>query len=262
MAADEGSGRRAPNSTRFLAAFGRIESHLRRLVGAEVRVPFATLVREAARRQRWIERFAQDLAEYAELRNAIVHHFRAERAIAEPHDDVTERIEAIAIAVTRPTAVVPRFQRRVATVRPETPIGEAVVLMREEAISKLPVMTGEAITGLLTTGAIARWLGASVAEELVDLRETPVSEVLRHADDHEPYRIVSARTALAEAVSLFLKRQEEGRRLEAVLITERGRQGGQLVGLITTSDLPAAFRELFPENPGRERPEGSRHRGK
>lgn len=236
------------NSTRFLGAFSAIESHLRRLLSADSRVPFTTLLHQASRQHRWIDRYAQDLAEFAELRNAIVHRFRAERAIAEPHDDVTARIESIAATITRPPAVVPRFQRRVDVVQPETAIVDAVLLMRKHDISKLPVVTGQEITGLLTTGAIARWLGAEAAVGLVDIGATPVSEVLRHADERDSYRILAATAPLTEAVSLFLQRQEEGRRLEAVLITERGRNGGKLVGLITTSDLPAAFRELFPEN--------------
>lgn len=239
--------RQERNSTRFLAAFSEIETHLRRLLGVDVHLPFANLVREAGRRSKWIGRFGNDLAEFAELRNAIVHRFRPEGPIAEPNAEVTLLIEGIARTLTRPLTVLPLFRRKVTVVEPATPIATAVRCMRSHEFSKLPVVANKNIVGLLTTGAIARWLGAEAETGMVDLEATSVAQVLKHTQEPDLFHVVAATAALAEVVSLFLERQEAGRRLEAVLITVNGKPSGQIMGLITTSDLPEAFGALFPE---------------
>ncbi len=238
---------RTLNSTRFLAAFSEIEAQLRRLLAVDVQLPFSRLVRDAAHRSRWIGRFANDLTEFAELRNAIVHRFRPEGPIAEPNDEVTRLIEGIARTLSQPPTVVPLFRRKVSVVEPATPIATAVRFMRSHEFSKLPVVNDKKIVGLLTTGAIAQWLGAEADSGIVDLEATCVSEVLKHTREPELFRVVAPTATLGDVVSLFLERQEIGRRLEAVLITVNGKPGGQIVGLVTTSDLPAAFRALWPE---------------
>lgn len=45
--------------------------------------------------------------------------------------------------------------REVATIRPEDSVGQAVRLMREKAIRRLPVTEGDEVVGILTIGDIA-----------------------------------------------------------------------------------------------------------
>jgi CBS domain-containing protein len=119
--------------------------------------------------------------------------------------------------------------------------------MREHGYSKLPVVEAGRAIGLLTTAALARWLGAEADTGLVDLEATAVASVMKHAVDGDIYRIVGTSLPLGEAISFFLDRQESGRRLEAILITTNGRPDGRIVGLMTSSDLPTALRTLYPE---------------
>ncbi len=74
----------APNSDQFLDAFSRIEKLLRRMVDGRRVDSFTFLVREAAKRSATVRRVEQDLLEYADLRNAIVHERGGGFVIAEP----------------------------------------------------------------------------------------------------------------------------------------------------------------------------------
>ena len=84
-------------------------------------VGFAQLVRRLARTDATIAQFADELLEYGDLRNAIVHDaVEPGRIIAEPHPDVVERMEYSRGA--RTTLVTPEFERKVYTVRPQDSI--------------------------------------------------------------------------------------------------------------------------------------------
>jgi len=73
-----------------------------------------------------VRRFREDLREFADLRNAIVHDRMHDEVIAEPNSWAVERIGMIANLLTAPPAVIPLFEKRVFTVDEEQSLGEAV----------------------------------------------------------------------------------------------------------------------------------------
>ena len=77
------------NSDRFLAAFSRIEQSLRKMTKSSKQDSFGTLLDRAT--SATIRRFSNDLREFAELRNAIVHERGGGYVIAEPHPETVHR---------------------------------------------------------------------------------------------------------------------------------------------------------------------------
>jgi CBS domain-containing protein len=64
------------------------------------------------------------------------------RAVAEGLDPVRETVDAV-------------FSGDVTTVAPDTPIEEAVRVMRENAVRRLPVVDGEQLVGIISLGDLA-----------------------------------------------------------------------------------------------------------
>jgi CBS domain-containing protein len=221
----------------FLAAFHAIEHHLRRIGGTPARLPFYRALDEAARRSPEARRFADDLREYADLRNAIVHSARGDEPIAEPHRDVVEHLQRILASLTDPPRVLPLFKRQVITVGEAEPVARAVEIMYAESISQVPVMRGAAFEALLTTKTVTRWLGASVAEDLFSLLETPVAHVLRFAEGADSYAIIASSATLAQVMDRFHDAEVGGSKLQALFISQRGKPTDKLLGVITTADL-------------------------
>ena len=160
------------NSDRFLQAFNRIEQHLRREAREDKFVSFGKLVRVAEKRDRIVRRYAVDLHEFADLRNAIVHETTDSHVIAEPNDRTVKHIEAIAAALGEPPLVAPDFIRKVVTVVETDAIGEAVGLLKGRNYSQLPVTKQGQFYALLTSNTVARWLGAA-ADEINLMRKRP-----------------------------------------------------------------------------------------
>lgn len=113
-----------------------------------------------------MRRYRDDLKEFADLRNAVVHERGGGQPIVEPNDWAVARIRAIAEHLMSPPRVLPQFQTSVVTLTPAT-IGEAVVIMHERSFSRIPIYEHTQFMGLLTSNTIARWLSASVADDII-----------------------------------------------------------------------------------------------
>ncbi len=84
-------------SERFEIAFNRIHKALSKMVKNIHGDTFSQLVAHGAKRHAIIRSYKDELFQFAKLRNAIVHEkLKADFYIAEPHQDVVERIEEIA----------------------------------------------------------------------------------------------------------------------------------------------------------------------
>ncbi|HSM57441.1 MAG TPA: hypothetical protein VK879_14920, partial [Candidatus Sulfomarinibacteraceae bacterium] len=61
------------NADRFVRAYNAIDNHLRRVLKSGKHRSFPALVDIAAKRMSEVRRYRNDLKEYGQLRNAIVH---------------------------------------------------------------------------------------------------------------------------------------------------------------------------------------------
>lgn len=227
------------NSEAFLTAFNQIEKHLRRKIGARQWIPFTQLIAQSSRSSPEVRRFREDLKEFADLRNAIVHDRMNGEVIAEPNEWAVERIGKIAAVVTSPPAVIPLFAKRVFSIGENRPLGEAVKLMNDHDFTKLPVIgRGHAFVGLLTANTITRWLGATVGGGVIDLRTTTVQQALEFTERGESEMFVGPGASVFQVYELFHRVESRGKTLEAVIITEDGVRSDRFLGLITVADLP------------------------
>lgn len=78
------------NATEFIASYNKIDAQLRELYGFKPSQPFTDVVRRSAEKNAIVRRYENELADYARLRNAIVHQSTDGRIIAVPCDDVVE----------------------------------------------------------------------------------------------------------------------------------------------------------------------------
>lgn len=229
-------------SERFIMAYNRIDKQLQKRAGLDHYVGFSQLVRRVARNDSMFAQFADDLLEYAELRNAIVHELvEPEQIIAEPHIHVVEHIEQIAAIVERPPLVIPQFQREVYTVCSEDSILDVMAFVREHGYTQFPVYNPEGhFMGLLTDRCIARWLTFELEEvmhKVID--KIAVADVMVYDKTHgNNVSFLPQNATVFDAYSEFEDHTvSEYPRLEAILITAHGRRDEKLIGIITPWDL-------------------------
>lgn len=228
------------NAERFLDAFARIERRVKRLAGARPTEAFSAVLGQAARANSAVRRYQDDLREFAELRNALVHRRAGGDIIAEPHDSVTAEIEHIAELVTAPPPAMRLFARRVRTIDERAPLTEALAIMRREGFAQIPVQRDGRFQALLTADVLTRWLTASVENGFPDLGAVSVGDVCVYARDAE-WDFLPRTASVFDALERFRRPERVGRRLYALLITEHGRANEGLLGIITVADLPRAL---------------------
>jgi hypothetical protein len=146
------------NSRKFLNSFAVIEKHLRELGGADRSVPFYQLVERISLSRPDIRRYRDDLKEYADLRNAIVHERTDGRAIAEPNDVAVSHMQRLETLLLNPPRVLPTFGKAVHSIDVSAPLSKALAFFSPRNFSQVPVTNNGRVVALLTTNTVSRWL--------------------------------------------------------------------------------------------------------
>ncbi|MCO8123960.1 hypothetical protein NHH03_19605 [Stieleria sp. TO1_6] len=232
------------NSNQFLDTFAEVENWLRRHLSVSNDITFSKMVTHASGSNRVIRRYADDLREYAELRNAIVHDRSGGRVIAEPHLTAVRDFQQIAANLTNPPKLIPKFQLHVKTREISDSVGAAVSDMRAGAFSQIPVTRDGSVHAVLTAETVARWLASELKNEIVSLKETAIERVLLHTEESDHYCYLSHDQTMFDAIDAFEHYASAGKSLDAILISHGGQQKNKLLGIVTLFDLPQLLNEI------------------
>lgn len=234
-------------SERFLNAFCRLEDELRRITGFGSHESFSMMLDHASRAHTSFAHYRDDLKEYAELRNAIVHKRINDEPIAEPHPDVVTRIESIADIVTQAPTLEKHFRKHVATCSPQDTVKHVVEMMKKGHFNQVPVYNGKKLIGLLTSDSIVLWLGETFSDSGFVDPNARVKDLLLYSASTDMYEVLSGGSSIFDAISLFEKAYKRGKHLLAIIITENGNNDQHPIGIVTTLDMPNLISLINPE---------------
>lgn len=223
-------------SSRFLDGFSAIENWMRHTLSTDDKEDFNSLVRRMGGR---VRRHSLELKSFARLRNLIAHNHSHEMPLAVPTLASVERIEVVGKLLMCPPLLITVAAKPVEECRPSDPLGRCVKKMHDGIFSQLPIYEAGQYCGLLTAETIARWLAASFLGDgsgIVD--EQTVDEVIKHQESSENVEFVAKTAHVGQALAAFDRFLHSGRRLEAILITERGRPTESPLGIVTIHDIP------------------------
>lgn len=228
------------NGERFIEAFNKLEKLLMREAVAKEYTPFSQLIERVAKKNATVRRYQWDLKTFGDLRNAIMHNWRKDYIIAEPHNDIVAQIEELCKQLTQPEWVIPRFQRQVEQLTVYQSVSEALVVARQRSYSQFPIYDGKTFVGVLTDNGLSRWLASHIEEDIISLRESPLAEVIEHEENRKNFEFVDAKTAVEDVRALFGRVWESPvPNVAAVLITANGNRSEKLLGIVTVWDLLA-----------------------
>ncbi|TSJ64951.1 CBS domain-containing protein [Allobacillus salarius] len=234
----ERGGTMPDNSDRYLAAFNRIEKALRTQVGSDEYQTFSFMVREASKKNAVVKRYDNDLREFADLRNAIVHNSTNPAfTIAEPHDSTVEKIKMIEEEIIHPKKVFPTFQKEVIIFQAKDSLAKILKIIREHAITQFPVYEDGKFLGLLSESGITNWLSKNVKEDIISLVETELHQVVSHEEEQQNYQFVDRDMSIYDAKEIFKDNLDQGVRIDALMITENGKEDEGFLGIMTRWDF-------------------------
>lgn len=231
-----------PNSVVFIELFTEIEQAIKDICKLDDYLTFTEMLRIAQRQNSVLQQYAGDLREYAQLRNSIVHTRRQNFIIAEPHDDVVRELRHILRLLNNPPRVASVMRRKPYFATPETPILTVIEAFSQQGFLRCPVVDRGRIVGLMNSKSISRWLAAH-NQSHIDLGESKVSELVPFSEPDD-YHIMAQRDDLLMLVGMFKNSIQQGRYIQAVLVTTNGKPDSELLGIITPSDLPMIFDRL------------------
>ena len=148
------------NATEFIDSYNKIDAQLREMYGFKPAQSFTDVVRRSAEKNTVVRRYENELADYARLRNAIVHQSTDGRIIAVPCDDVVENIRFIERLLCSPPTVGETLEdKRIVSIEAELSLRQAVMLMARTGYSNIPVYSGKRMIGIVNNRRVLRELG-------------------------------------------------------------------------------------------------------
>lgn len=234
-------------SERYLNAFCRLEDELRRISGAGGHESFSFLVDHVSRSNSAFSHFRDDLKEFAELRNAIVHKRIGGKPIAEPHPEVVARIESIADKIIHAEILEDHFCKNVATCSQQDSLKHVLDMLEKGQFNQVPVYNSNKLVGLITTDTIALWLADAFKNADFVNPGSKVRELLRFEASADDFAVLSGRSSVFDALEIFEAAYKRGKHLKAIIITQNGNQSEKPIGIITTMEIPQLYSLLNPE---------------
>ncbi|MFS0822273.1 CBS domain-containing protein [Bacillus sp. 1P02SD] len=224
-------------SERFEIAFNRIHKALSKMVKNIQGDIFSQLVAHGAKRHAIIRSYKDELFQFAKLRNAIVHEkLRADFYIAEPHEDVVERIEEIAELLEKPVTALSISSNPVIYFNYHSSIKDVILAIHNSTYTKFPIYKDGSCVGILTAGTVLKWMAKHLSNDVINLANIRVGEVIPYETKHLIDFVDKDRDIFA-VDEMFEKRHAHGKKLEAVIITETGQIDEKPLGIITSWDL-------------------------
>jgi hypothetical protein len=225
------------NGDRFEGAYNKIDSLLRKKVVGARTSSFSSVVIEAANKDPTVRAHKEDLLEFGDLRNAIVHdRGKAPVLLADPRDDVVVKIEHIWNRLSHPKllrSVSRQHSLRIFTAN--TFLAEPLLYMRENDFSQvITIQDGKHLA--LSTEGIALWLEAKSKEDIISLSDTRLSDVLSF-EPKDGCVYLKADDTTDRAREVFAK--DLGKRLFSALVTEHGNAREKPINIFTPWDLVA-----------------------
>jgi hypothetical protein len=227
----------ASRGDRFVGVYNKIDALLRKKCGGAKGLSFSSVVNEAAKKDATVRANKEDLLEYADLRNAIVHDWgKAPVLLADPREDVVVKIENIWNRLSRPKLL--RQLTRPVPLRiftASTALVEALSYMRENDFSQVVVFRdGKHI--VLSTVGIAHWLEAKSKEDIIALSDARLSDVLKF-EPSDSCIYLKADDTTDRARELFTN--DIARTIFSELVTEHGSATEKPINIVTPWDFVA-----------------------
>ncbi len=224
------------NATRFVNAFNQIDYALRVQHNFKRSMGFSDMIRRAASINHIVRKYEDDLIDYGRLRNAIVHSSNPDEVIAEPHEDVVEKIESLAhLITTPPKATDVLADKSVFTVNFDVSVKDVIMKMTATKYSNIPVYKDGELIGVANGQKILNILG----EKLIDgenaetyLATHTIEEIASLPNENNYYMVMPADITIDHVLQEFLN----NRKLLVIILTKTGTMHEPPIAIITSSD--------------------------
>ena len=173
----------------------------------------------------------------AQMRNIIAHN----NDILVPSDRFIEQFKSIVDKITKPLTVrqIMTSYQNLKTVTSKTTIGDVVDLLRDSGFSTIPVIENDELKGIFTEKSLYDYMSLKNSKSIS--KHMKIEEIMEAIDlNNHPrkyYDFVSIKTNIYDAYLMFNKDLKHRREMLLLLVTENGKDGEHLLGIVALRDL-------------------------
>ena len=223
------------NAEIFMEAYNKLDHYLEYLLDGEKAsfIDKKNRLKYNRRVKYTIERYDQDLEAINRLRNVVAHErFLGGRPMADPREDVIDKLNEIFEALARPMTVLERRSPVPPMIfRASEPLGRVLKYMLKNDFSQV-VVDKSGSYAFLRREDTARWLEKNAEGPVPDPDETRVEQVMPPGVKHKCH--IAKDATVYEALAYF---QENDEGYPALIITDKGTEREIPLGVITPMDI-------------------------
>jgi CBS domain-containing protein len=222
----------------FLRLYNELANHLAKKINAGHHTSFMRLVDFASRKDPQVRARKDDLRDFADLRNAIIHH-RAypDEIIAEPNVSTIRRFRRISREIMKPRLVFPTFKRKIMEFPWDIPLQNALEYMKANDFSQIVIRDRDDNLNLLTNEGVSKWLADVSLKGMINVSDFVINDALAFEDKGQ-FLLMQREETVSKARDAFDNSTEPILpELWAIIITHSAKPHEKSLGIITPWDM-------------------------
>lgn len=227
-------------SNRFINTYNELSEYMEKYLNYKDYRSHTQMLNIMAKKNHTVRIHYDELRTFANLRNIIVHDSTSKyNPIADPHIEVVERYESILNELRDPPTAfeIATKASDMVFVSPNMKLKECIKIMHDKDYTYMPVSQNMQLIGVLSGDSIFTYMRKNQTTTIHDdFRIKDLGDAIRmHID--ERYSFVSKNTPLIDVTEMYSNDIQNGKRLGAVFVTERGQENERILGMISAWDL-------------------------
>lgn len=232
------------NAQLFLDAFSEIEGVFKSWNKSSKAYSFSNYVHQYAKTHSVISQYRDDLLEYSQLRNAIVHDRAGNNEIiAQPHDEVVAEIQKIAEVITKPKLINEIEFGKLVTCQIHDDLESVLDLMNKKDYQQVPVLDGAIVVGLLTYQNIVAYMVKHIKNHSFSLTHVKIKDIKQEVD-RTIYELMHNDRPIRDVIDAYESYQKNGRILSGIIILNENSKKHGPIGILTSKDIPKLLTKI------------------
>lgn len=221
--------------------FNKLETMLKKRANARSEDSISSVVTSLVNihKDRVVRQFQRDIRQFIELRNAIIHQ-STDRAIAELYEETVAALRQLVVNIEQPKAAWDIATTELIKVSLEDSLSDVVGQMAQMHITSLPIVEDKKVIGFVSENTIVKIVDKAFEYGGALIDEAKIKDVAYdqpYGDDSDVYAYVTRKVTVYEIEDMFNDAIKKGKRLLAILVSDKGDASATPLGIITAWDL-------------------------
>ena len=221
--------------------FNKLETMLKKRANARSEDSISSVVSALVNihKDRVVRQFERDIRQFIELRNAIIHQ-STNRAIAEPYEETVVSLRNLVVNIEQPKTAWDIATTELIKVSLEDSLSQVVGQMAEMHITSLPIVEDKKVVGFVSESTIVKIVDKAFEHGGALIDEAKIKDVAYdkpYGDASDIYSYVTRKVTVYEIEDMFNDAIKQGKRLLAILVSDKGDASATPLGIITAWDL-------------------------